>query len=305
MLQSASGYNYTVTAYASFANGGKFDPHGTIGIERYWQGYDSNGNLTGTPTATVNDGMWWPANSGFDKTKGRGYGPYVAGYPGTCTITSPEAGGYGVETLLEVYNDANGPHTIATASIQILPNLPTQNNPPTGNYSNVLNPSGPALNFIPGVSKGSPPVNAYQGNPPRITVQIKNLYPGSTSFLSIYPGDPVSNLTRTGAVTVANSTLTDPVDNGFWSRSYTFDLGTALVTCGMNQSTAGPQTYSVDAIEQCPPLITLALDVDKTKTQYLPSPFPSILTSASTPSSGNSLKGRNLADPSARDISRL
>src|SRR5260370_28606986 len=148
VLQSASGYNYTVTAYATFANGGKFDPQGTIGIERYWQGYDSNGNLTGAPTAPVNDGMWWPANSGFDKTKGRAYGPYVAGYPGTCTSTSPQAGGYGVETLLEVYNDTTGTHTIATYSIQILPNLATQNSPPTGTYSNVFNPSGPVLNFI-------------------------------------------------------------------------------------------------------------------------------------------------------------
>jgi len=56
VLQSASGYNYTVTAYASFPNGGKFDPHGTIGINRYWEGIDSNGNLT-APTPIANDDM--------------------------------------------------------------------------------------------------------------------------------------------------------------------------------------------------------------------------------------------------------
>ena len=87
---------------------------------------------------------------------------------------------------------------------------------------------------------------------PRITAQINNLYPGSTSWLSIYPYDPVSNPTRTGAVTLTNSTMTDTVDNGLWNRTFTFDLGSALIACGINQSATGPQAYTVEAIEQLP-----------------------------------------------------
>jgi hypothetical protein len=108
------------------------------------------------------------------------------------------------------------------------------------------------LNFIPNVSTGSPPVNVYVGNPPRITTQIDNLYPGSTNWLIIYPNDPMSNPTRTGSVTLANSAMTDAVDNGLWSRTFTFDLASALIAGGINQSATGAQEYTVEAIEQLP-----------------------------------------------------
>jgi hypothetical protein len=109
------------------------------------------------------------------------------------------------------------------------------------------------LTFTPNVSNLPVPVNVYQGsNLPRITAQITHLYPGSTTWLSIYLGNPVSNPTRTGAVTLVNSTTTDSIDNGLWSRTFTFDLGTALVQCGINQSATGAQTYTVEAIQQLP-----------------------------------------------------
>jgi len=53
-------------------------------------------------------------------------------------------------------------------------------------------------------------------------------------------------------VTLANSSLTDTADNGLWSRTFTFDLGTALVQCGINTSTPGAQTYTVESVEQLP-----------------------------------------------------
>jgi hypothetical protein len=91
-----------------------------------------------------------------------------------------------------------------------------------------------------------------KGNPPRITAQLSNLYPGSTTWLIIYPKDPVSNPTRNLAVTLANSTVSDTSNNGLWSRTVTFDLGSALVACGINQSSAVPQVYTVEAIEKLP-----------------------------------------------------
>jgi hypothetical protein len=181
VLQSASGYDYTVNAHATFVNGGKFDPLGTIGVTRYWQGIDSTGNYT-NPTLVVNDGKWYPANSGFDKTKGRDYGPYTAGYPEDCTSTTPEVGGYGREILQLVYNDSNGAHVIATQVIQLYPNSPTQQNPPTAKYSNTLSPNGPVLTFTPNVSNPPVPVNVYQGDPPRITAQL------AISILGARPG---------------------------------------------------------------------------------------------------------------------
>src|ERR1700739_1504780 len=41
-LQSASGYDYSVVGFATFSNGGSFDPQGTISIQRSWQGIDAN-----------------------------------------------------------------------------------------------------------------------------------------------------------------------------------------------------------------------------------------------------------------------
>jgi hypothetical protein len=70
--------------------------------------------------------------------------------------------------------------------------------------------------------------------------------------LIIYPKDPVSNPTRNLAVTLANSTVSDTSNNGLWSRTVTFDLGSALVACGFNQSSTVPQVYTVEAIEKLP-----------------------------------------------------
>ena len=85
-LQSASGYNYSVVGFATFPNGGSFDPQGTITLERSWQGIDANGNYT-APTPPVNGGIYKPANSGFDKHNGAKLGSFTAGYPGDCTTT--------------------------------------------------------------------------------------------------------------------------------------------------------------------------------------------------------------------------
>ena len=46
--------------------------------------------------------------------------------------------------------------------------------------------------------------------------------------------------------------MTDTVDNGLWKRTFTFDLGSALAACGINQSATGAQTYTVEAIQQLP-----------------------------------------------------
>jgi hypothetical protein len=244
-----------VVGFATFPNGGSFDPQGTITIQRFWQGIDANGNYT-APTPIVNGGVYKPASSGFDKKNGAKLGSFTAGYPGDCSNPSTaEVNGYGIEILQMVYTayaTNELPVVLATQSIQLFPNTPTQGNPPTGTYSNVLNPTGPVLSYIPNVSTGDPPVNSYQGNPPRISVQITNLYPGSTSSLIIYPSTPLLNSTRTGEVTIANSSLTDTANNGLWSRTFTFDLGTALVQCGINTSTPGAQNYTVESVEQLP-----------------------------------------------------
>jgi hypothetical protein len=262
-LQSASGYDYSVVGFATFPNGGSFDPQGKISILRSWQGIDANGQYT-APTPSVDGGVYKPANSGFDKHNGAKLGSFTAGYPGDCTpdASTLEVQGYGREIIQMVYTayaTNNLPVVIATQYIQLYPNTPTEGNPPTATYSNTLSPSGPLLTFTPNVSNPPVPVNVYQGNNlPRITAQITNLYPGSTSWLSIYPGDPLSNPTRTGAVPIVNSTMTDTVDNGFWERTlanahaFTFDLGTALVACGINQAALGAQTYTVEAIQKLP-----------------------------------------------------
>jgi hypothetical protein len=271
-LQSASGYNYDVTAFADFPNGGSFDPNGNISLQRSWQGLDANGNYTVPMHLVIYDKNGhvatdytggWPANSPFWKTKGKDMGNYMAGYQTDCTNSNPEVGGYGREIIQLVYTAFATnylPVVIATQYIQLYPYTPTQQNPPTATFSNTLTQSGPLLTFTPNVSTAPVPVNAYQGDPPRITVQLSNLYPGSTTWLVIYPNDPVSNPTQTGSVTIPNTTMTDTADNGLWSRTVTFDLGSALVACGINQSATGPQEYTVEAVQKLPDFYTNIVD---------------------------------------------
>ena len=245
LLQSAVGFNYDVVGIASFANGGKFDPHGSLGITRSWQSV----NLAMTPP--VPGDKDYPANSGF-KAGGRDYGTYEAGFIDDCS-GSVQVGGHGEEIIQLVYTDSDGEFVIAQAVIYLFPYIPTQTNPPTVAFSNTLANSAPLLTFTPNVSQGAVPVNTFQGDPPHITAQLNSLYPGATSWLIIYPNTPATNPARSGAVTLANSTLTDAQNNGLWNRSFTFGLWPALTSCpGFNQTATGLQTYTVEAIEKLP-----------------------------------------------------
>ena len=242
-LQSASGYNYDVTAFADFHNGGSFDPNGNISLRRSWQ--DANGNWTPVVIYDKNGHVatnytgGWPANSPFWKTQGKDMGNYMAGYQGDCTTSNPEVGGYGREIIELVYTAFATnylPVVIATQYIQLYPYLPTQNNPPTVSFSSNWDSSGVTLNNIPNVS----------GIPPQITATISNIYPGATISMNICS---VSNPTNTAAIPV-------PVVNGnttgLWIQQVTFDLGAALAACGINQSATAPQTYTVNVTETLP-----------------------------------------------------
>jgi hypothetical protein len=190
-----------------------------------------------------------------------------------------------VEILTEIYNDATGAHVIATYTIQIFPFLPPHSDAPKAVFSTYTNKIGAAwlsgVNYVVGDvvtdsnatyscaaanSNHEPPntqywtqltgsVNAFQGDPPRLTIQVDNLFPGSNTWLVIYPNNPVTNPTQAGAVPIPNTNLTDtraaPITT-MWSRTIIVELGPAMVACGVNNSVTTPQEYTIAVVQKLP-----------------------------------------------------
>ena len=94
-------------------------------------------------------------------------------------------------------------------------------------------------------------VTAFQGDPPRITVKMNNLYPTGTSWVVIYPGTPTSNSSATGSVSILNSTATAP-NNGLWTNRppVTFDLANSTLINTAPSNTA--HSYTIEAVQELP-----------------------------------------------------
>ena len=208
-LQSASGYNYDVRAFADFPNGGSFDPHGTLSLQRSWQGIDANGNYTAPTPVVIYDKNGhvatdytggWPANSPFWKTQGKDMGNYMAGYPGDCTNSTLEVGGYGREIIQLVYTAFATnylPVVIATQYIQLYPNTPTQDNTAKAVFTSFTSQYGAAWQSGVSYSPANPSATPIPTLPDVVT------YPsnGSLLYYSCKPlpvdsvtGNPIPNI---------------------------------------------------------------------------------------------------------------
>jgi hypothetical protein len=217
LLQTRTGYAYTVSSYASYAPGVKFDPHGAVGVNRsFQQRYPKNvyGPIVPIPINSKD----WPANSGIDKT--RTYGPFTPG------DTIPES--YGMETINLVFIDGNGiSHTLDTKQIYVYPASATA----------VLYLALPPTTALA-------TTNSFQGDPPRVRVDLTNVYPSAKSWIVLYQGSHLGSNPPTSPA-IPNTTLYAPSTD---LANYTGIPGSLYVDLG-NLSLSS-STYTVQVYQQ-------------------------------------------------------
>jgi hypothetical protein len=246
--ECAPGYTYTSTPTASFAAGAKIDPAGTLGVYRYYQ-TTTNGTsylpataLAASPASTV-----W-AWSGTPSTHTAI--TYTAGVVGTTGTPFY----YGRETLTLVYTSpGNGTNTVLdTKTIYQYPwnYNSSQTVAPSALFSNAVTGASDqaASNPSPYASPFPSPSPVFQGDPPRFTVAMNNLYPAGTTSVIIYPGTPVSNPTASGQQTVAITTTGAP-NSGLWTTAPKISFEVAPY---INTSATTAQTYTIAAVQTLP-----------------------------------------------------
>jgi hypothetical protein len=182
---------YTAASSEWYPTGIKFDPHGSLGIRRFFQKRDPSSSFPSYVLEAASEIVVLPkdkpAFSGFNQAHMNStFGPYVPDLS-TYTAASEAANAvYGVETVELVFVDGNNTQTILDyQKIDIYPSTTTQ-----------------AQDYITQAA-----VNAsYSGDAPRVQVQIDSIYPGTETWVGIYPqnGNP-QNATK-----LANSDSTSP-----------------------------------------------------------------------------------------------
>jgi hypothetical protein len=221
LLQTRTGYPYAVSSYASYASGVKKDPHGAVGVNRSFQQRYPN-NVYGSITSIPINSKDWPADSGIDKT--RSYGPFT---PGDTIAES-----YGMETINLVFIDGNGiSYPLDTKQIYIYPASATA----------VLYLALPPATALASTN------NSFQGDPPRVRVDLTNVYPSAKSWIVVYPGSyQPANAPTSPAI--QNTTVYAPsTDLG----NYTGLAGSLYIDLG-NLSLSST-TYTVQVYQQTAP----------------------------------------------------
>jgi hypothetical protein len=219
LLQTRNTKSYTVSSYASYAPGVKKDPQGAVGVNRSFQQRYPN-NVYGTIIPIPINSKDWPANSGIDKI--RTYGPYTPG------DYAPVPESYGMETINLVFIDGLGiSHPLATKQIYVYP----------ASAAAVL-----YLALPPSTALAT--TNSFQGDPPRVRVDLTNVYPSAKSWIVIYQG----SLQGTNAPTspaIPNTTNYAPSTD---IANYTGISGSLYIDLG-NLSLSS-STYTVQVYQQ-------------------------------------------------------
>lgn len=270
--------SYTGTSTQSYA-GGKFDPHGQVGIFRFFQ---TRGTPPGTPTIPVSYALTsmlqlsvsthdQPANSPFTKPHSTStWGPYT---PDLSTYTpsgNPATDLYGVETVQLVFID---PTTTPVTQILLdyqeidvyypLVNPVTRQNYNTANFV-VQNPQTQSLlAATPAPSPPYPPylntntAQSYLGDPPRLGLKTsQTIYPGANFYVVIYPGaaqtTPPANAKTISPTAPGNppGCWTAPTgDNGIYPYYVLADTPQTLLMDVGNWVT-GSGIYTLQAMQQ-------------------------------------------------------
>jgi hypothetical protein len=179
------------------------DPHGAVGIRRFFQKRDPNSVLEAASEIVVLT-KDMPANSGFNQAQmNQTFGPYepdLSTYNSTTLVSNSV---YGVETIELVFVDGSGNQTILDyQKIDIYPQTTIQ----MQDYTTQAAVS-----------------STYTGDAPRVQVQLSSIYPGTETWVGIYPlnGNP-QNATK-----LANSDSTSPSGDKS-DRVFYIDPGNAI-----------------------------------------------------------------------------
>jgi hypothetical protein len=221
LLQTRNTKSYTVSSDASYAPGVQMDPHGAVGINRSFQQRYQN-NVYGAIIPIPINSKDWPANSGIDKT--RTYGPYTPG------DYAPVPESYGMETINLVFIDGNGiSYALDTKQIYVYPASATA-------VLYLALPPSTALATVNSVP--------YQGDPPRVRVDLTNVYPSAQSWIVIYRG----NYQGTNSPTTPAIPLTAKVAPSGDISNYTGLSGSLYIDIG-NLSLSS-STYTIQVYQQ-------------------------------------------------------
>jgi hypothetical protein len=183
---------YTAASSEWYLTGIKFDPHGAVGIRRFFQKRDPSTAFpsyvleAASEIAVLTKDM--PANSRFNQAQmNQAFGPYEPDLSTYNSTTLAANDVYGVETIELVFVNGLGIQTILDyQKIDIYPQTTTQ-----------------TQDSITQTAVKS----SYTGDAPRVQVQLSSIYPGTETWVGIYPvnGNP-QNATK-----LANSDSTSPM----------------------------------------------------------------------------------------------
>jgi len=214
---------YTAASSQWYPAGVKFDPHGAVGIRRFFQKRDPNRVLEAASEIVVLT-KDMPANSRFNQAQcNQTFGPYEPDLSTYNSTTLAANGVYGVETIELVFVDGLGNQTILDyQKIDIYPSTTVQ----TQDY------------VTQAAVKSS-----YTGDAPRVQVQITAIYPGTETWVGIYP----QNGSPQNATKLANSDSTAPLGDKL-DKTYYVDPGNVVSSNSgtyvlqlFQQTPAGPQ----------------------------------------------------------------
>ena len=262
--QMQADQTYTAASYQYYV--GKFDPHGSVGILRYFQLRNPKAALVGglpdmnalgpmSPITVLTKDM--PANSPFNTAHANSsYGPYAPDQS-TYTTTSLAANAvYGVETIALVFVEQQTSVTTVLDYQRIDIYAPQQIPYPSGNQpSNAA--SFNVQNFQQQVALNTNTTKSYLGDPPRVTMTTtQTIYPSATIYVVIYPG-PAQTTPPANAKTISSSSWTAPSgDNAKYPTGVYMDIGNYITGSGiytlqtMQQSSTnsfGTETFGAPA----------------------------------------------------------
>ena len=228
---------YTAESINLYPNGFKFDPHGAIGIRRFFQTRVQGTYSLGTPSEINVLTKDMPANSRFNQAQYiQDFGPYAPD-ESTFSPTSLAANdAYGVETIALVFVDGNNNQTVLDyQKIDIYPPLYTpdgiKDKRNAAAFFDVQNfQSKTALNTT----------NSYAGDPPRVIMRTNTtIYPGAQTWVVMYSGNsqptPPANAKK-----IDYTTATAPPGDVSGRDSVYIDVGNFV---------SGPGTYTLQVIE--------------------------------------------------------
>jgi hypothetical protein len=246
---------YTAESINLYPPGFKFDPHGAIGIKRYFQQRTHGTYSLGTPSSINVLTKDMPANSRFNQAQYiQDFGPYAPD-ESTFTVSTLSANDvYGVETIELVFDaparDANGDiikdakgNDVIVETVLDYQKIdiyePTAPNPDQKKSVASFN----VQNFRSQVALNTDTTKPYLGDPPRVTMATtQTVYPGAKITVVIYPG-AAQTTPPANAKTIDSATWTAPQgdESTYPSNTYYMDMGSPYVT--------GSGTYTLQAME--------------------------------------------------------